>query len=298
MERAYDKQSRLAFVGAGRLGSSLALAAADAGYVIAALSTRRAEQRTWLSARFPGTLVTADPVEAAAAADIVFLSTVDRSVAEVCARVGWRPEQAALHCSGALPVAALEPAARAGAATGGLHPLQTFPSRDAVARIPGATFAVESEVPALALWSRQFAKDLGGVPFDLASEHRAAYHASAVLASGLLVPLVGLAAELWGAFGVPRERALAALLPLTGASVEALAKQGLPDAQTGPYVRGDVATIRKHLEALRAAPPDVSRAYTALALACLPLAAEQGGLAEDARREIESLLRETLDRRS
>jgi predicted short-subunit dehydrogenase-like oxidoreductase (DUF2520 family) len=293
---SFDKTSRLAFVGAGRLGSSLALAAASAGYPVAALSTRRAEQRAWLAERLPRSLLTAEPAHAAAAAEVVILSLSDRAIPEVCAQIPWRSGQGVVHCSGALPLAALEHARLAGASTAALHPLQTFPSRDSTGRLAGVAFAVESNDAALADWARQLARDLGGEPFDLASEHRAAYHASAVLASGLLVPLLGLAAELWSSFGVPRERALSSLLPLTRASVEALASQGLPGALTGPFVRGDSATIRRHLEVLRAERPEVACAYAALALASLPLAAEQGGLSPDAEREIEALLRDALAR--
>jgi predicted short-subunit dehydrogenase-like oxidoreductase (DUF2520 family) len=293
-QRAFNKRSRLAFVGAGRLGSSLALAAAAAGYQVAALSTRRAEQREWLALHFPRSLVTADVAEAAQAGEIVFLCLSDRAIAEVCSQIDWRPGQAALHCAGAMPLAAIDHAARAGAVTGALHPLQTFPARDSIQRLAGVAFAVEASSPPLAAWARQFARDLGGVPFDLQAEHRAAYHASAVLTSGLLVPLVGLAAELWQGFGIPRERALASLLPLIAASVEALSQQGLPGALTGPFVRGDVATVRRHLDALGAARPDVARAYAALALAALPLAAEQGTLDAATHAELETMLRDAL----
>jgi len=290
----YDRNSRLAFVGAGRLGASLALAAVRAGFDVAAASSRRKEQREWLAARLDRTAITAEPATAAEAADIVFLTVTDRAVAELCAAIAWRTGQAVVHCAGALPLSALEAAARAGAAVGGLHPLQTFPAPGSIDRLAGASFAVESPDAGLRDWLTQFARDLGGLPFELRSEHRALYHASAVMASGLLLPLLGLAAELWEQLGIPRERALASLLPLSTASLDALREKGLPAALTGPYVRGDVATIRQHLDALDAARPDLARAYAALALAALPLAAEQGGLSREAQRDIEALLRKAL----
>jgi predicted short-subunit dehydrogenase-like oxidoreductase (DUF2520 family) len=290
----YDRNARLAFVGAGRLGASLALAASRAGYAVAAASSRRPEQRAWLARHVPSAQACAAPGAAAAAADIVFLCVADRAIDEVCEAIRWRSGQAVVHCAGARSLEALRAAARAGAAVGGLHPLQTFPAPGAVERLAGASFAVESADEALRAWLEQFARDLGGAPFALQAGQRAAYHASAVLASGLLLPLVGLAARLWEDFGISRERALASLLPLTSASVEALEAKGLPAAMTGPFVRGDVDTIRGHLAALAGAP-DLRRAYAALALAALPLAAEQGGLSPAARAEIESLLREALD---
>ncbi len=153
---------------------------------------------------------------------------------------------------------------------------------------------MESADPGLAGWLRQFARDLGGVPFDIKPEHRAAYHASAVMACGLIAELAGLAAGMWGQFGVPRERALASLAPLIEATAASLKEKGLPGAVTGPYVRGDVSTIAMHLKATAEQSPDVGRAYAALALAGLPIAVEQGRLTLAARRDIEEMLRQAL----
>ena len=290
----FSRKSKLAFAGAGRLGSSLALAADRAGYDVAALSTRRVEHRKWLGKRLPSAKVFTDPAEAAHGADIVFITASDSAVADVCAQIEWRKGQAAVHCAGALPVSALNVAAQSGAATGGLHPLQTFPGPDSHDRLKGVSFAVESADTGFAGWLRQFAKDLGGVPFDIKPEHRAAYHASAVMACGLVAELAGLAAEMWSQFGVPRERALASLAPLIEATAAAIREKGLPGAITGPYVRGDVSTVAMHLEATAAQSPDVARAYATLALAGLPIAAEQGSLTAAARRDIEKMLRQAL----
>ena len=290
----YSRATRLAFVGAGRLGSSLAQAAARVGYSVTALSSRRPKHRAWLSERLPNARILERPAEAAAHADIVFITASDAAVPLVCGEIKWRPGMAAVHCAGALPVAALDAAARAGVPTGGFHPLQTFPDPDAYNRLAGVSFATESQDPSLAGWLRTFAQDLGGVSFEIATEHRAAYHASAVMASGLLAGLAGLAAEMWGQFGVPRDRALAHLAPLIESTAQALRERGLPGALTGPYVRGDAQTIAKHLQAMAASSPDVVRAYAAVALAQLPIAAEQGGLSPQARQEIEMALTSAL----
>lgn len=284
----------VAFAGAGRLGSSLAIAAKRAGYNVAALSSRRVDHRRWLRARLPGVRLVASPAEAAALADIVFITTPDEAVAEVCRQIPWRTGQSAVHCAGALPLSALNAAARAGAAVGGLHPLQTFPGPDAHDRLCGVSFAIESPDSALAGWLRGFAVDLGGIPFDIAPEHRAAYHASAVMVSGLAAALAGLSAQMWTQFGVPRDRALSSLSPLIVSTALAVQERGLPGALTGPYVRGDAATVARHIEATQAQSPDLVRAYAALALVALPIAAEQGGLSGAARREIENMLRRAL----
>ncbi|MBM3956532.1 MAG: DUF2520 domain-containing protein, partial [Gemmatimonadetes bacterium] len=102
------------------------------------------------------------------------------------------------------------------------------------------------------------------------------------------------AADMWQAFGQDRQTGLRALLPLIRATVGAVERRGVPAALTGPYVRGDVATVRRHLEAVRRGSPDVARAYAALALAALPLAREQGRLPRQAEDEIAHALRAAL----
>jgi predicted short-subunit dehydrogenase-like oxidoreductase (DUF2520 family) len=290
----HDRDVSLAFAGAGRLGSSLAIAAKRAGYNVVSLSSRRVDHRQWLRARLPGVRVVASPAEAAARADIVFITTMDAAVSEVSGQVPWRSGQAAVHCAGALPLSVLNAAARAGVAVGSFHPLQTFPGPDAHDRLKGVSFAIESPDPALAGWLRGFATGLGGVPFDIAPQDRAAYHASAVMVSGLTAALAGLSAQMWTRFGVPRDRALASLSPLIVSTALAVRERGLPGALTGPFVRGDVETVAGHIEATAAQSPDLARAYAALALAALPLAAEQCGLSGAARKKLENMLRRAL----
>jgi len=111
---------------------------------------------------------------------------------------------------------------------------------------------------------------------------------------GLTAALAGLAADLWNGFGQDRERGLRALAPLIGATAEAIAVRGVPAALTGPYVRGDVTTVKKHLSATQGHSVDVARAYAALAVAGLPLAAEQGSLMPETRNQIETELRAAL----
>ena len=292
--RTFDKTARVAIVGAGRLGSSLAQAMTEAGYNVAAASSGSAEHRVWLADRLPGTEACERPEEAAAAADVVFITTPDDVIEEVCESITWRAGQAAVHCAGVLPLIPLRAAAEASAATGAFHPLQTFADRGSGHLFQGVTFAVEADDRGLGEWLSHLARSLGGETFGIAPEHRDAYHASAVMACGLMAGLVGLAAEMWEQFGQDRERGLEALLPLVRTTVAAIERNGIPGALTGPYVRGDVATVRRHLEALSRRSPGVARAYASLALAALPLAREQGGLTQGAESRMTRELRAAL----
>ncbi len=281
-------------IGAGRLGSSLAVALNDAGYRVAGASTRRQDHALWLRKRLPGVRVSEAAQDIADIADAVFIAVDDGSIAPVCRAIRWRAGQVAVHCSGAQPISLLAPADAQGALIGGFHPLQTFPGPDEAHRFSGITFGIESPDRSTYRWLTQLAHDLGGEAIPLSEPVRASYHASAVTACGLLAGLIGLSAEMLAPLGLSRRQAVDRLMPLVASTVEAVRDRGLPAAITGPYVRGDVETVEAHVEAAFSASQNTGAAYSALALAALPLAAEQGGLTDAARAEIEQSLREAI----
>jgi predicted short-subunit dehydrogenase-like oxidoreductase (DUF2520 family) len=285
-----NKESPIAVIAAGRLGSSLAIALTEVGYNVAAISSRQSSHREWLKSRLKDSVVVEDAQSAANLANIVFVTAPDSAVEEICSSVEWRSHQAVIHCAGVLPLSTLDRARIAGSETAAFHPLQTFPSSDSSERLKDVSFATESLNPALFYWLRTLANDLGGSSFSINSSQRAAYHASAVMACGLLAGLTGLAAEMWEPLGITREDALKRMIPLLRATVDALDEKGLPSAITGPFVRGDVETIASHLAATSAQSTETGRAYAALAEASLHIAKEQGGLSESAYESIKSLL--------
>ena len=69
-----------------------------------------------------------------------------------------------------------------------------------------------------------------------------------------------------------------------------LESSGVPGAVAGPYPRGDIGTVRKHLETLRSRAPEVLPVYCELALAGLPFAIEKGTLKPDRAEEIRRLV--------
>ena len=293
-EAEFSVPATVGIVGAGRLGSSLAQAMAVAGYTVTAASTRRPEHARWLAGRVPGATVTHSAQEVVDASDAVFICVDDGSIEAICNSLQWRDGQSVIHCSGAQPLTAISGADAQGAVTGGFHPLQTFPSPDMEHRFSGIAFGIESRDAGLRDWLTRVANDLGGTTVAISADVRAAYHASAVMACGLLAGLVGLSADMWSSLGVDRERAVELLTPLVSSTVEGIGERGIPAALTGPYVRGDVETIRMHIEATHRASSATGGAYAALALAALPYAVEQGGLGESARSQIESCLKQAI----
>jgi predicted short-subunit dehydrogenase-like oxidoreductase (DUF2520 family) len=133
---------------------------------------------------------------------------------------------------------------------------------------------------------RRLVDALGLRAITVDERHRAAYHAGAVLSAGGVVALASLAVESLGVAGIPAEDALAALLPLMRSAISGLERRGLPDALTGPVVRGDAAAITAHLAEL---PRDAKAVYRELMGRSLQLLGDT--LPVTRRREIARLLR-------
>ncbi|MBI2866418.1 MAG: DUF2520 domain-containing protein [Chloroflexi bacterium] len=281
----------IAFIGAGTVGTGLAVSLAQRGYRVVAVSSRSTASAQALAARLTGSRACSSPQEAARMADLVFITIPDAAIGSVAQQVDWHPHQAAVHCSGADSLDVLEPARRQGAETGTFHPLQSFASGEqAIHNLPGSTFALEASSPGLMEVLKGMARSLGGTPLVLGAGDKVLYHAAAVIACNYLVTLAKLATDLWDTFGIPQQEALRALLPLIQGTVNNLDKVGLPGCLTGPIARGDLGTIQKHLHALAERAPSLLLAYRELGKQTIPIALAKGRLDSGGAQQISALL--------
>jgi predicted short-subunit dehydrogenase-like oxidoreductase (DUF2520 family) len=228
----------LVVVGPGRVGASLAKAAALVGIEVR--------------------LVGRD--ETTEGAGAVLLCVPDDAIAEVCGRIAESAPSLVGHVSGASTLDALASAREQGASTFSLHPLQTF--ADGETAVGGTPAAIAGSDEAAVSYARSLAEALGMRPFDVPEESRAAYHAAAAMASNLLVALEESAAELVERLGIEDAREL--LAPLVLRTAANWAERG-PAALTGPIARGDQATVERHRNALAETAPELLPIYEALA---------------------------------
>src|SRR5206468_1909518 len=128
-------------------------------------------------------------------------------------------------------------------------------------------------------WLSRLAADLGALPLRITANQRALYHAAASLVSNGAVGLMALGADLWEPLGLDRAAAVRALLPLLQGTVRNLEGLGIPDALTGPIVRGDGGTVTRHVEALAAFPTHLA-VYRALGAVLVDLAIERGTISD------------------
>ena len=289
-----ERSSKVGIIGAGTVGNTLAVGLARQGYPVVAAASRRYESAQALAALVPGCLAHSTVSEAATASDFVLITSPDDAIGPIASEIDWRPGQGVAHCSGVASLDVLEHARSLRAYPGAIHPLQTFSSVDAALKsLPGTTFAIEGDNH-IRPYLTDMALALGGNPIFLRPEDKALYHTSVVFMGGLLTGLAGAVAEMWAQLGIDRSEALKALTPIIRGGADTLEAVGVPGALAGPYVRGDLGTIRKHMAALKAQTPAMLPVYCHMALVGLPLALEKGRVSDKQADEIRGLLTEAL----
>jgi len=270
---------RFSIVGAGRLGTALGAALARRGWLAEAIvdrDERAARESRRIIGRGRASTSYAGAAEAGGAVIIAVPDDAIGRVAAALARSGgaWagRP---VFHTSGLVPSGALGPLARRGAWAASLHPAQSFPRRDAPASVfKGITWGIEGG-PAAVEAAGEIVRALRGHVLLLSEKDKPLYHAACTLASNAFVALEWTAAGILQQAGVTEDAAFAALLPLVQGTLQNVKSLGLEKALTGPVVRGDSATVRKHLEAL-GSDPGAREIYAAAGRLVLRLAAKRG----------------------
>lgn len=265
------RKVKIAIVGPGNLGTALAVSLKRAGYAIETVvagcrqgSLRRAK----ILAREVGAVVRPDL--RASTADVIWFCVPDSEIARASSEQlgGLRPDKRliALHSSGALASDELDSFRKKGAAVASAHPLMTFVrgSRPSLAGVP---FAVEGDAPALRL-VRRIVEDLGGAYYPIRKKDKPAYHAWGAFASPLLTSLLATSETVAKLAGVDRKTARHRMIPILLQTLANYASFGPAGAFSGPIVRGDVDTVRKHLKALHEVPMG-RNLYVALARAAL-----------------------------
>jgi predicted short-subunit dehydrogenase-like oxidoreductase (DUF2520 family) len=281
---------KLGFIGAGTVGTALAVLLRSKGYQVVGVSSRSRDSAENLAKAVDGCPVLKNNQEVVDTADFVFITTPDDAIAGVASQVKWRNRQSAVHCSGADSTDILEPARESGAQVGSFHPLQTFAGvKQAIENIPGSTFAVEAGEPLLSTL-KDMATALSCRVIELQASDKVAYHAAAVFACNYLVTLVKLSTDLWQTFSIPPDQATRALLPLIRGTLHNIDTMGIPQCLTGPIARGDTGTIKKHLEALQKKAPALLSPYKELGLQTIPIALAKGRINKQQASELEAIL--------
>ena len=281
----------LTFIGAGKVGTSLAILFKAAGYPVLGIASRRTNSAEQAGALAGVPVLTAE--EACRKTDILFITTSDREIPRVVEHLStkqcYKNGQIIVHTSGAHPAALLSPAHKFGCRLLSFHPLQSFPPpSSALVNLRGTVFTLEGDAAVMDT-ARQLVRDLGGEPVIIQAAQKALYHAGACVASNYVVAVFHLALSLLQAAGFAPETARKALLPLLTGTTANLQKAWPAQALTGPISRGDMSTLSAHLASLNTQCPEFLDIYRQLAIYTVQVAWEKGTLNAEQLQRIKEL---------
>lgn len=284
------KIKNFSIIGAGRVGTALAAALVRRKWnlkAIADISPEKARQARKITGQGRSTT---DPVKALRDSDLIFICVPDSRITGVVEQLlkAEVKNKFIFHTSGAHPSSLLHPLAEAGARVGSFHPVQTFateiPDDDI---FKGIFIGLEGQPEAVKL-GLKLARDLGSQVILLSPEDKPAYHLACSISSNFLVVLLSEIKEITQMIGLDEETTLDILIPLLKKTLHNVKKLGIEKSLTGPVVRGDIDTVKEHLE-ITSGFPGLDRVYRAMALEALKIA-EKRGLDENRLRSLRQLL--------
>lgn len=230
----------IVLIGAGNVATQLGLALQTAGFRIVQVYSRTENAATLLSSRLQ-TSYTTDIRKINPDAELYIFSVKDDAILPVLQQM--QPVQGlCAHTAGSVPADIFRPYTRR---YGVFYPLQTFSKEKNVSfeHIPVLYEANNEEDENLL---RKIAGKLSDTCLCVDSEKRKYIHLAAAFACNFTNYMYTLAAGILEEQDIPRQL-LFPLIEETASKVRTLHPR---EAQTGPAIRHDTKTMRKHLELL------------------------------------------------
>lgn len=272
----------VSIVGLGRAGGAIAVALDKAGFQIElvvsrdrSVSRKKLAQLSLTSDPTVSTLDERTPITSS----VVLVAVPDPFIAQTAELLSERIKQAScvLHISGSLPSDILSGKFVGSVPVGSFHPLVSLSDASAGrSSFQGAFFCVEGDAESVKI-GNELAIALGGRPFTIEPRMKPLYHAAAVMAAGHVVALFDLACEVLSKTGIAGPSPPEVLWPLVASAVDNLKGQTASRSLTGSFARGDLETIKRHIDALRGEGPFLAlQAYRLLGAHSVDLARAEG----------------------
>ncbi|MBA4696687.1 MAG: DUF2520 domain-containing protein [Legionella sp.] len=245
----------LNIIGAGHLGKTIGYLLVKHQLVNIGFIVNRSAASTSEAIKFFGEGNYCPTVEQLPAADITLITTSDDLILGMSEKLSnsqfLKKGSIVLHCSGSLTSDALIAIKQKGCYVGSVHPMRSFAKPElSVKQYDGTYCAIEGDAQALATMRYLF-DSIGSTTYEIEKEKKCLYHAAGVFASNYLVTLAHQALSCMKEAAVDNEMAMHVVTNIMKGTIANLEKTLSPlQALTGPIKRGDLLTIKKHIENL------------------------------------------------
>jgi predicted short-subunit dehydrogenase-like oxidoreductase (DUF2520 family) len=286
-------------VGAGKISWSLAPALPEAGIDVISVISRTNNSAKALANQYNIPHYSSGFKDIPPEADLFLLTVPDNKIKEAANKLSGvnrnYKENLFIHFSGVESIEALSVLAGKGGMTGSIHIMQTFPSRDVVS-VRGCYAAVEAGNQSVKKILFKIARGLNLKPFEISSQKKALYHLSGVLTANFLTGNFFSAECLSGNDFDPGKL----LGGIASKALENVRAKGALNALSGPVERGDIETVKRHMQALEEAInkkkelKNIRLSYISQSLVLLDLVKAKNGKLTPAHTKIKKLLKSEL----
>ncbi|MFH5831813.1 Rossmann-like and DUF2520 domain-containing protein [Halalkalibaculum sp. DA384] len=284
----------VSIIGIGALGKTLARALELQGYKIYSLFNRTVSKAEDLGSELNAGIVGSIPESAGDLGELTFITVADDAIGAVTGQLAgqlWDLSSCTIaHCSGNESSEILEPLSGAGAEIAAFHPLQTFNPTSAPGIFRDIYISLEGQAGAVDQLELVVSR-LGAHPLHVTPEAKSYLHAAAVMASNYLITLVHLSGEIAGLGGVDPWEARKALHALVRTTAENASAEKLSSVLSGPIARGDLKTVKKHVQLLEQ-NEHLASLYKRLGLETVALARQKEGITDEEVVQITKLLKD------
>jgi predicted short-subunit dehydrogenase-like oxidoreductase (DUF2520 family) len=257
----------IALIGTGAVSRNLGRALFQAGYPITAVVGPELTEARYLANKLEADTAGIPLIDIPRHTIVFFLMVPDDQIATVAvdlAKSGFLGEKhIAIHCSGALPADIMAPLKQRGVRLLSFHPMASFTRRIQKSAFKRITIGIEGDREAIRI-GFQMANDIGAIPVEIPRELKTTYHLAGVWASNFLVGLISQATSLMEDMGYDQSRSLKILVPLIQGTIDRIRRSGIEGALTGPAMRGDIGTVRRHVQLLASDHPELLAIYREL----------------------------------
>lgn len=268
-------------IGTGRVGAVLGAALNRAGHKVVACSAVSELSRLRAESLLPG--VPIKPInEVAKDRDLLLITVPDDVLPELVQGLATTnavsPGTFIVHTSGRSGVEVLAPLTQQGCLPLAIHPVMTFTGTSIdLNRLTGCPFGITAPESLKAV-AEALVVEIGGEPIWVPEANRSLYHTALAFGANNLITLVNETVDLLSKAGIENPNAIVA--PLLGASLDNALRNG-DGALTGPISRGDISTVKAHIEELAKVSPATLTAYKSMGRLTAERALESGMLSID-----------------